>query len=144
MLYFLNISGLVEKNLSQETFLLITACIAHLATTHPASLPEIFSSSFITCLLEHPASYSSSSYIQDQLVTIIINMAKLPIARIQMVQAKVIEYLLRILSKRSSMYDEIFSGRLTVGSKAALALARLSEDISTAASDGRGITRDFR
>ena len=50
-----------------------------------------------------------------------------------MVQAKVIEFLLKILSKKRREYEELSSGSLTVRSKAVLALARLSEDISTAA-----------
>ena len=65
---------------------------------------------------------------------IIINMAKLPISRIQMVQAKVIQFLIKILDQRNKKVKDLTCSTAlekTV-SKAAIALARLSQDSSTA------------
>jgi hypothetical protein len=61
-------------------------------------------------------------------------MAKLPIARIQMVQAKVIQFLINILGQRGRKVKELTcsSALDKTVSKAVLALARLSQDSSTA------------
>ena len=61
-------------------------------------------------------------------------MAKLPIARIQMVQAEVIQFLIKILDQRNKKgkdYTFATAFEKTV-SKTAIALARLSQDSSTA------------
>jgi hypothetical protein len=61
-------------------------------------------------------------------------MAKLPIARIQMVQAKVIQFLIKILDQRGRKVKDITcsSALDKTVSKAVIALARLSQDSSTA------------
>ena len=69
---------------SLETFLLCSAALANLTTLCPAALPVVTDAALVAVLLGHPAAAARSVYILEQLVTVLVNLAKLPHARNQM------------------------------------------------------------
>ena len=71
---------------SLETFLLCSAALANLTTLCPAALPVVTDAALVAVLLGHPAAAARSVYILEQLVTVLVNLAKLPHARNQMTQ----------------------------------------------------------
>ena len=116
-----------------ETFLLCTAALANLTSLHPPAVPLLLSSSLLPALLVHPAASSSSPYIQDQVITLVANMARLAPAREQLVAAGALPLLLDILATSQPGTEPalVQAGERTL-SKAALALARLCKEASTA------------
>ena len=116
---------------SLETFLLCSAALANLTSLSPQSLTVVSSTKLIHILLDHPASSASSVYILEQLVTIFVNLAKLPPARKQLLQSKVLKFLFNIFSLCSGRSEEesvIKAATERTVSKAAIALARLCLD----------------
>ena len=115
---------------SLETFLLCSAALANLTSLSPKSLTVVSSTNLIHILLDHPASSASSVYILEQLVTIFVNLAKLPPARKQMLQSKVLKFLFNIFSLCEGRSEEsvIKAATERTVSKAAIALARLCLD----------------
>ena len=115
---------------SLETFLLCSAALANLTSMVPQSLTCVSSTKLIHILLSHPASSASSVYILEQLVTIFVNLAKLPPARKQMLQSKVLKFLFNIFSLCEVRSEEsvIKAATERTVSKAAIALARLCLD----------------
>ena len=94
-------SDLLEDSISEETFLVICACIAHLTLSFTSSSFAALESSLFFNLLNHPASFSSSVFIQDLLVTIILNVVSIPESKEEVVQTRVIPFLLGVLEKKS-------------------------------------------
>merc|ERR1719373_51874 len=94
------------------------------------SLSCVCSTTLLHILLSHSASSSSSVYILEQLVTIVVNMAKLPASRKQMVQSKVLKFLFNIFNLSDCEKEEsvIKAATERTVSKAAIALARLCLD----------------
>ena len=79
-------ADLVLMSPSLETFLLCSAALANLTTLCPAALPVVTDAALVAVLLGHPAAAARSVYILEQLVTVLVNLAKLPHARNQMTQ----------------------------------------------------------
>jgi len=129
-----SLKDLVSSSSSLETFLLCSAALANLTSLLPCSLTTVSSSSLLLLLLSHPAANSSSIYILEQLVTIVVNMAKLPEARAQLVKAGALNFLYRVLSLFNPGEEEgvVRSAMERTVSKAAIALARLCIEHSTA------------
>ena len=127
-------SDLIMMSNSLETFLLCSAALANLTSMSSLSLTCVSSSSLLHILLSHSASSSSSVYILEQLVTIVVNMAKLPASRKQMVQSKVLKFLFAIFNLSDCEKEEsvIKAATERTVSKAAIALARLCLDPVTA------------
>ena len=127
------LSDLIMMSNSLETFLLCSAALANLTSMIPQSLTCVSSTKLIHILLSHPASSASSVYILEQLVTIFVNLAKVPPARKQMLQSNVLEFLFNIFSlcegRRGRLEENVIKAATerTV-SKAAIALARLCLD----------------
>ena len=121
---------------SLETFLLCSAALANLTSMSPPSLTCVSSTNLVSILLQHPASSARSVYILEQLVTTIVNLAKLPAARKQMIQAQVLAFLLKIfeLCEAHAQTEETVIRAATerTVSKAAIAVARLCLDPVTA------------
>ena len=117
---------------SLETFLLCSAALANLTSMSPASLTCVSSTNLVTILLQHPASQARSVYILEQLVTTIVNLAKLATARKQMLGARVLSFLLKIfeLCDAHAHNEETVIRAATerTVSKAAIAVARLCLD----------------
>ena len=117
---------------SLETFLLCSAALANLTSMSPASLTCVSSTNLVTILLQHPASQARSVYILEQLVTTIVNLAKLASARKQMLGARVLNFLLKIfeLCDAHAHNEETVIRAATERrvSKAAIAVARLCLD----------------
>ena len=115
---------------SLETFLLCSAALANLTSMSPQSLTCVSSTNLIHILLSHPASSASSVYILEQLVTIFVNLAKVPPARKQMLQSNVLQFLFSIFSLCEGKTEEnvIKAATERTVSKAAIALARLCLD----------------
>ena len=117
---------------SLETFLLCSAALANLTSMSPASLTCVSSTNLVTILLQHPASSARSVYILEQLVTTIVNLAKLASARKQMLGARVLNFLLKIfeLCDAHAHNEETVIRAATerTVSKAAIAVARLCLD----------------
>ena len=118
---------------SLETFLLCSAALANLTSMSPASLTCVASTNLVTILLQHPASAARSVYILEQLVTTIVNLAKLASARKQMLGARVLSFLLKIFElcdAHAPNNDETVIRAATerTVSKAAIAVARLCLD----------------
>ena len=127
-------ADLIMMSNSLETFLLCSAALANLTTSSPLSLSCVSSTTLLHILLSHSAAASSSVYILEQLVTIVVNMAKLPASRKQMVQSKVLRFLFKIfdLSDCKKQENVIKAATERTVSKAAIALARLCLDPVTA------------
>ena len=115
---------------SLETFLLCSAALANLTSLVPSSLPCVCSTNILVTMLTHPASTATSVYILEQLVTVIVNLAKLGQARKQMVGAKVLSFLMKIfdLCQQEQVESVIKAATERTVSKAAIALARLCLD----------------
>ena len=117
---------------SLETFLLCSAALANLTSMSPASLTCVSSTNLVTILLQHTASQARSVYILEQLVTTIVNLAKLATARKQMLGARVLSFLLKIfeLCDAHAHNEETVIRAATerTVSKAAIAVARLCLD----------------
>ena len=117
---------------SLETFLLCSAALANLTSMSPASLTCVSSTNLVTILLQHPASNARSVYILEQLVTTVVNLAKLASARKQMLGARVLQFLLKIfeLCDAHAHNEETVIRAATerTVSKAAIAVARLCLD----------------
>ena len=117
---------------SLETFLLCSAALANLTSMSPASLTCVSSTNLVTILLQPPASQARSVYILEQLVTTIVNLAKLATARKQMLGARVLSFLLKIfeLCDAHAHNEETVIRAATerTVSKAAIAVARLCLD----------------
>ena len=115
---------------SLETFLLCSAALANLTSLSPKSLTVVSSTNLIHILLDHPASSASSVYILEQLVTIFVNLAKVPPARKQMLQSNVLQFLFSIFSLCEGKTEEnvIKAATERTVSKASIALARLCLD----------------
>ena len=123
-------SDLIMMSNSLETFLLCSAALANLTSMIPQSLTCVSSTKLIHILLSHPASSASSVYILEQLVTIFVNLAKVPPARKQMLQSNVLQFLFSIFSLCEGKTEEnvIKAATERTVSKAAIALARLCLD----------------
>ena len=119
---------------SLETFLLCTAALANLTSLLPAAGTLLLSSHLLPALLAHPSTASSSPYIQDQVVTLVANMAGLPDAREQMVSGGVLTLLLDILSLPGCTLSSpsLALARERTLSKAAITLSRLCRHQDTA------------
>lgn len=130
----ISLKDLIMMSNSLETFLLCSAALANLTSMSSLSLTCVSSSSLLHILLSHSASSSSSVYILEQLVTIVVNMAKLPVSRKQMVQSKVLKFLFNIFNLSDCEKEEsvIKAATERTVSKAAIALARLCLDPVTA------------
>ena len=126
------VSDLIMMSHSLETFLLCSAALANLTSMSPASLTCVSSTNLVTILLQHPASQARSVYILEQLVTAIVNLAKLASARKQMLGARVLNFLLKIfeLCDAHAHNEETVIRAATerTVSKAAIAVARLCLD----------------
>ena len=126
------VSDLIMMSHSLETFLLCSAALANLTSMSPASLTCVSSTNLVTILLQHPASQARSVYILEQLVTTIVNLAKLATARKQMLGARVLSFLLKIfeLCDAHAHNEETVIRAATerTVSKAAIAVARLCLD----------------
>lgn len=126
------VSDLIMMSQSLETFLLCSAALANLTSMSPASLTCVSSTNLVTILLQHPASSARSVYILEQLVTTIVNLAKLASARKQMLGARVLNFLLKIfeLCDAHAHNEETVIRAATerTVSKAAIAVARLCLD----------------
>ena len=113
-----------------------SAALANLTSMSPPSLTCVSSTNLVSILLQHPASSARSVYILEQLVTTIVNLAKLPAARKQMIQAQVLAFLLKIfeLCEAHAQTEETVIRAATerTVSKAAIAVARLCLDPVTA------------
>lgn len=134
----LAIKDLLGATSSLETFLLCSAALANLSSLVAASLGPLATSGVTPLLLNHAAASSSSVYIQDQIVTILANLAKIPLARTQMVESECLPLLVRILGSTSRNTAaaggdpaQAAATDRTV-SKSAIALARLCVDPATA------------
>ena len=136
-------SDLLRKTNSLETFLLCSAALANLTSLLPSCLVVFASSGILAVLLAHRAAASSSVYIQDQVVTVLANLAKLGAARTQMLQASGLQLLVDILgttggrsvSRNTSLRRPdaaLAAATERTVSKAAIALARLCLDPSSA------------
>jgi hypothetical protein len=110
---------------SMETFLLCTAALANLTSLHPAAAPLLLSAGLLPALLAHPSATSSSPYVQDQLVTLLANMARLGSAREEMVRAGALPLLLGLLAHRPGPDPALALAWDRTLAKAAIALARL-------------------
>lgn len=121
------ILDLLKKTTSLETFLLCSAALANLSSLLPLSLPTLTSASLLPVLLLHPASSSASVYIQDQVVTVLANLAKVPAARTQILGAGGVTALVRTLSTGcpDPRDPALVAATERTVSKAAIALARL-------------------
>ena len=117
---------------SMETFLLCTAALANLTSILPPAVDLLLASGLLPPLLCHPAASSSSPYIQDQVVTLVANMARLASARLEMVDAGVVPMLLAILQQLPSSDPALAVARQRSLAKAAIALARVSLEQGTA------------
>ena len=117
---------------SMETFLLCTAALANLTSILPPAVDLLLASGLLPPLLCHPAASSSSPYIQDQVVTLVANMARLASARLEMVDAGVVPMLLSILQQLPSSDPALALARQRSLAKAAIALARVSLEQATA------------
>ena len=115
---------------SLETFLLCSAALANLTSMVPSSLTCVSSTNMLVTMLTHPASSATSVYILEQLVTVIVNLAKLGQARKQMLQSSVLTFLMKIFSLCGGQQEEsvIKAATERTVSKAAIALARLCLD----------------
>ena len=125
------ILDLLKKTNSLETFLLCSAALANLSSLHTDSLAALANTGVLSVLLSHPATASASVYIQDQLVTILANMAKDACARVEMLECQGIHHLVRILSNSCSGQSRdtaLQAATERTVSKAAIALARLCQD----------------
>ena len=132
-LIFFRVSDLIMMSQSLETFLLCSAALANLTSMSPASLTCVSSTNLVTILLQHPASAARSVYILEQLVTTIVNLAKLASARKQMLGARVLNFLLKIFElcdAHGALNEEnvIRAATERTVSKAAIAVARLCLD----------------
>ena len=127
-----SLTNLAVSTSSMETFLLCMAALANLTSLVAAAPPLLLSSGRVPALLAHPAAASSSPYIHDQLVTLVANMARLPLAREEMVEAGALSLLLAILSHAPVPDPALAQARERSLSKAAIALARLALDQATA------------
>ena len=117
---------------SMETFLLCTAALANLTSVLPSAAELLLASGLLPPLLCHPAASSSSPYIQDQVVTLVANMARLASARVEMVDAGVVPMLLSILHQLPAPDPALALARQRSLAKAAIALARVSLEQATA------------
>ena len=131
ILFFID---LLKKTSSLETFLLCSAALANLSSLHPTeALAALANTGVLAIMLAHPATASASVYIQDQLVTILANMAKDSGARVEMLQCHGIQHLVKILGSSGSGSGKSRDSALQAAtertvSKAAIALARLCQD----------------
>ena len=117
---------------SMETFLLCTAALANLTSVLPSAADLLLASGLLPPLLCHPAASSSSPYIQDQVVTLVANMARLSSARAEMVDAGIVPMLLAILQQLPAPDPALGVARQRSLAKAAIALARVSLEQGTA------------
>merc|ERR1719507_349785 len=117
---------------SMETFLLCTAALANLTSVLPSAADLLLASGLLPPLLCHPAASSSSPYIQDQVVTLVANMARLSSARVEMVDAGIVPMLLAILQQLPAPDPALGVARQRSLAKAAIALARVSLEQGTA------------
>merc|ERR1719509_513181 len=117
----ISLKDLIASSSSLETFLLCSAALANLTSMLPASLPT--------------AASSSSVYILEQLVTVVVNMAKLSSARLQLVRAGALPFLFSVLDlARGDERGEAVVRAATerTVSKACIAVARLCLEPPTA------------
>ncbi len=119
--------------------------MANLSSLLPDCLPVFASSGILAVMLAHRAASSSSVYIQDQVVTVLANLAKLAAARTQMLHASGLQLLVDILRttgaaaaascRPSGMRRPdaaLAAATERTVSKAAIALARLCLDPASA------------
>ena len=133
----LSLKDLISSSASLETFLLCSAALANLTCMLPAALPLVSSSSLPLLLLSHSAASSSSVYILEQLVTILVNLAKLAPARQQLGRAGALSFLFSVLrlvedGGRAEAEAVVRAATERTVSKACIAVARLCLQPGTA------------